>query len=407
FRSAIAGVINVILKKRMDGMALNVRGGAYSDGGGGSFRASVAGGFTSADDRLTTLLGIQYEQRDPIWGYDRDITRSFFDRGVGSRAASRDVLVHSPFTSYKWLDPNNCSNLTGLFGGTEGMQERPGFGDGFYCGSFDTPGYRTLLNGKEATQVYGNLSFDMTENARLYASALFSHETTEYHIGSNYTWWGTGPGWGYYFDPRVGNDIATAYGTYFCGEDPDPACLAGLPSGSYLGLQRAFAPEEMGPGGFASTMQQDKSESYHIAVGVDGTFGESSWDYDVGYTRTQYKLAERGWVRWADPMNDYFQEHVLGPQLGVDPLFGAYPIFEPDYEAFYQPISPADLAAMTGYATSHSKTVDQMLRVQVTSTSLFSMPGGDAGIAIAAEVGKQSWDYNPHPGYLNGDIWGT
>ncbi|MGY2437092.1 TonB-dependent receptor plug domain-containing protein, partial [Escherichia coli] len=35
---AIAGVVNIILKERMDGGVLNVRGGAYSEGGGNSFR---------------------------------------------------------------------------------------------------------------------------------------------------------------------------------------------------------------------------------------------------------------------------------------------------------------------------------------------------------------------------------
>ncbi|MEN1971989.1 TonB-dependent receptor [Luteimonas sp. MJ204] len=404
---AIAGVINVILKKRMEGVALNIRGGGYSEGGGNSFRASVATGFSGVEDRLNVLLGAQYEERGAIWGYDRDMTKTYFDGGQGARPASRDFLVHSPFTSYKWLDPNNCANVEHLFDGGEGLAERPGFGDGYYCGSYNSPGYRTLLNSKEATQAYGNLTFDINDSTQLYASALYSRETVKYHVGSNYTWWGTGPGWGYYFDPRVGNDIADAYGGYFCGEDPDPACLAGLPPGSLLGLQRSFAPEDMGQGGYENTMQRDKSESMRITFGVNGTFGDSAWDYDIGYTRTDYELNEHGWVRWADAMNDYFQERVLGPQLGWDPLFGAYPVFEPDYAAFYQPISPEDFAAMTGYAVSRSKTEDEMIRAQVTNASLFGMPGGDAGLAVALEYGQQSWSYDPHPGYLNGDIWGT
>lgn len=404
---AIAGVINIILKKRMDGVTMNIRGGGYSEGGGNSFRASVAGGFTAADDRLSVLLGAQYEDRDPIWAYDRAITRTFFDRGVGERAASRDFLVHGPFASYQWLDPNDCANVDHLFGGSLGRVERPGFGDGVYCGSYMTPGYRTLQNAKEASQLYGNLTFEINERTQLYANALYSQETTEYHVGSNFTWWGTGPGWGYYFDPRFGTDIPDNY-AWLCDDAPDPAaCVASLPGGTYLGLQRAFAPEDMGPGGFQNSMERDKSKSYHVTVGINGVFGDSAWDYDVGYTRTQYQLDGHGWVRWAGPMNAYFQERVLGPQLGVDPLFGAYPIFEPDYEAFYQPISPQDFAAMTGYALSRSETTDEMLRAQVTTTDLFSLPGGQAGLAVAAEIGRDSWEYNPHPGYLNGDIWGT
>src|SRR5690606_31097345 len=124
---AIAGVINVILKKRMEGVALNIRGGGYSEGGGNSFRASVATGFSGVEDRLNVLLGAQYEERGAIWGYDRDMTKTYFGGGQGARPASRDFLVHSPFTSYKWVDPNNCANVEHLFDGGEGLAERPGF----------------------------------------------------------------------------------------------------------------------------------------------------------------------------------------------------------------------------------------------------------------------------------------
>ena len=52
---AIAGVINIILKKKLDGTSLNVRGGWYSEGGGNSTRISLATGFGSADDRFNVL----------------------------------------------------------------------------------------------------------------------------------------------------------------------------------------------------------------------------------------------------------------------------------------------------------------------------------------------------------------
>ena len=40
----------------------------------------------------------------------------------------------------------------------------------------------------------------------------------------------------------------------------------------------------------------------------------------------------------------YFQSHVLGPQQGLDPYYQYYPVFTPDYAAFYQPIPAADMA---------------------------------------------------------------
>ena len=376
---AIAGVINVILKKKMDGAVLDIRGGGYSEGGGNSFRVSIADGWSSADGCVNLLGGVQYEDKNPIWGYQRDLTKQYNQNGYSPALASRDFLIYSPFTSYNFLDPANCANVTGLFGGTEGLQTRPGFGDENYCGSFYTPGYRTLSNGLESTQVYVHGTFDISDNTQLYGDVLYSHDKVDYHVGSGYTWWGTGADFGYFYDPNL-DDL--------------------------LNLQRAFAPEEMGTQGFKNTMSHDVSDAVRVNFGVKGTFGASAWDYDAGVTYSEYKLKERNFVRYAEPMDQFFIDRVLGPQQGLDPYYDAYPVFTPNYAAFYQPITPEELASMTGYETSHSKTSDSMLRFQLTNATLFKLPGGDAGLAVVAELGKQKWDYTPAPGLLDGSIWG-
>ncbi|MFC3129017.1 TonB-dependent receptor plug domain-containing protein [Coralloluteibacterium stylophorae] len=385
---AIAGVINVILKDRVDGPSLAIRGGTYTEGGGNSFRASFADGFEAADGRLNVLYGLQYETRNAIWGYQRDLTDSYNTDGYSAPIASRDFLVYG-YTDianqglgnfgYVFADPANCANVEGLFGGNEGFQSRPGSGD--YCGTFVSPGYRTLRNAKDSGQFYTNIEFDLNDNHQLYAQYLFSHEEVDYATGSNYTWWGTGSKWGYYYDPD----------------------LDGL-----VNLQRAFAPEDIGGNGYDEITNQDRTNSYMVSFGAKGFFGEG-WDYDIGATRTQYRLKEHSWVRFADPINDWFQENVLGPQLGVDPYYGAYPVFSPDYAAFYQPISPEDFASFTGFVNNSSKTWDNMLRAAVTNAALFGLPGGDAGLAVVVEGGNQGWDYSPDYRLLPdvAGIWGT
>ncbi|KAF1695699.1 hypothetical protein CSC64_02970 [Pseudoxanthomonas koreensis] len=388
---AIAGVINIKLKKQMDGAMLNIRGGTYTEGGGNSLRVSIADGFSAFDGRLNGVAGLQYETRSPIWGFQRDLTKQFNPNGTSPPVASRDFLVYGYKDignaglgnfGYVSLPPEaaDCANVDHLFDGTVDKQVRPGASFGEYCGSFFTPGYRTLMNEKDATQFMGHVTYDFNDSTQLYADLLYSHEKVGYHVGSNYTWWGTGVKWGYFYDPDVD----------------------GL-----INLQRAFAPEDMGREGFRNSMAFDVSDAYQTALGVKGYFGESDWSYDFGGTYTRYELEERGFVRWADAINDFFQNRVLGPQQGWDPYFGNYPVFTPDYAAFYQPITQQDFQSFTGYATSNSETSDTMLRAQVTNSTLFSLPGGDAGLAVALEWGQQTWDYTPDPRYFDGSIWGT
>ena len=391
---AIAGVVNIILKKTIDGAIVTGRIGGYDEGGGRSGRVSFADSFSSADNRWNTLVGIQAEKNDPVWGYQRDLTSRFndvgttwvpnnatrtYDRVASPALASRDWLVYSPFTSYKFLDPANCANVSAGFDGSVDLQTRPGFGDEKYCGSMTTPGYRTLKNSKDGIQLYTHSTFELNDLAQAYADVLISSEKVKYHIGSNYTWWGTSVKWGYFYDPELDD---------------------------FLNLQRAFTPEDMG--GWENSMAENKSSSYSVTLGVNGTLSEeSNWDYDVSLTRTHYKLDEIDLARLADPINDYFQDNVLGPQLGLDPYYGAYPVFSPDYAAFYKLLSPADFYSFMGKTVSRSTTYDNLIRAQFTNGSLFSLPGGDAGAAIAVEAGTQGWNYTPDPRLLNGEIWGT
>jgi outer membrane receptor protein involved in Fe transport len=385
---ALAGVVNIILKKKMDGSVVSARLGGYDEGGGESRRFSAATDLGSDDGRFHMLLGGQFEHADPIWGYQRDLTKQYNTNGYSAPVASRDVLVYAPYnparSSYYFLDPNDCAGVSSGFGGTEGVQNRPGRTQP-YCGSLFSPGYRTIKNGSESTQVYTHATFDLNDNVQLYGDLLYSQESSRYHVGSGFTWWGSSDEFkstsGVFFDPNLGN---------------------------FMALQRGFMPEDMG--GYERSMNRDDSRSYALTLGSNGTFGGSNWDYDVGFTRTEYNLTENAWARLKGPINDWFNTHILGQQQGT---YYGYPVFTPDYAAFYQLLTPAIMNSFTDYTHSHSKTYDNMLRAQVTNSSLFSMPGGDAGIALAVETGTQGWTYTPDarlvpdPVTLESQIWGT
>jgi len=380
---AIAGVVNIILKQKADGLSFNLRGGIYSEGGGASLRATLSDGYTTADGRFSVIGGLQYETRQPIWGDQRDLTRQFNPDGYTAALASRDYVVinGSARNTYLMPDPARCANVAGQFDGSEALRTRAGFGQ--YCGSFLTPGYRTISNGKDAVQGYAHATFQASENVQLYGDLLASHENVDYVTGSTYTWWGTSAKYGYFYDP-------------------DRKAL--------LNLQRAFSPEDIGGRGFRDIMNTDRNRSYQVTLGADGGFGASEWDWDVGFTRSQYRLTEHNWARFSDAIDAYFVSHVLGPQLGVNR--GQYPIFRPDYAAFYTPMSPSDFASFTGYVDTHSETTDNTLRAQFTNASLFSLPGGEAGLALVAEGGTQGWEYRPDPRLLQDEetlksqVWG-
>jgi iron complex outermembrane receptor protein len=370
---AIAGVINVVMKKNLDEPVIRARLGGFQDGGGTDKRLSVAAGHTWGV--VSVMGGVEYEKVDPIWGYQRDLTKAYYSGGTGPAIAERDWLVYSGTTdptAYYFMDPNNCANVTSQFGGSVAQQTRATRGQ--YCGTFNS-GYNTIGNSNEATQGYVHATADISPALQLYADTLIDHEIAKFSAGS--LLWDTTdyPPYGLIYDPNIGDIV---------------------------GLQHIFTPEE--DGGVSNTLNSADTDAWRGTLGAHGDIGQTHWTYDLGFTYTEQKLTENTHVMLSGPVDAYFNT-ILGPDLGPDPTYGA-PTYTPDYAKFYSPISQSQFASMSTVATSRSKTEDSVLRGQLTNASLFELPGGPAGIALVAETGNQIWNYTPDPGYFNGDIWG-
>ena len=127
----------------------------------------------------------------------------------------------------------------------------------------------------------------------------------------------------------------------------------------------------------------------------------SNWTYAADFTYTQYKLTETLYTSLTAPIQAFFSS-IFGPNLGPDPNGFGEPSYEPNYALFYKPLTPAQWTSFNAPLGSYSRTEESLARLQVTNSSLFKLPGGDAGIAVVIDGGGQGWDYAPDPNYLDG-----
>lgn len=388
---AIAGVININLKKKMDGPEADVRYGWTKDGGGRQWRIGAADGINT--DRLSVVFGGQYEKIDPIWSQQRTSTAQYFAGSIipdSQQTAERDFLIlglnQNDFTTnYQFPLANACANVSKLFGGTVGEHSRPNRspaedgGPGYYCGTY-AASPSTIANGQENTQGYLHVTYDINSNIQLFADALVAHEVARFN-----------PGTVLYSTADGANFNGGANYAYF--ED------AAIP-GQYLNLQRIFSPEEVGD--LNSQDNKNTTNSIRTTAGLTGAIGTSAWKYTADFTYTQNKLTEATHLAFASKINAFFAS-LFGPQLGVGP--GGDPLYAVNLPAFYSPITPAEYASFTGYVFSRSQTSDSLGRAELTNSSLFALPGGDAGIALLVEGGHQTWRYEPDPAYNDGESY--
>lgn len=367
--AAIAGVVNIILKKRIDGMQLDARVGGYTEGGGSNERLQLTGG--RQWDDVDLAWGLQYSHQDPIYLRQRDYTDTTDDNpNPNLRYGSRTFIVLNGFTG-TYDDPGDrCDALAANFGGTTFKDFRPG--RGFFCGSRAQPGYATLLNEEQGTSGYFNSTFHVGENADVYATLLVSRNEARNDSGSRF------------WVP----DINGTTGNYIWNQTEQTLEL----------YQHIFSPEEQG-----TTFFTTKALSYNAALGIKGTFADTGWDYDAYYSRSGYKVKSDQLWPLVGPMEDFFRSQFLGPQLGT---YYGYPVYAPDKDAFYQSTTPAQFRSFSGNLHNESSTWTQNLNLQLVNADLFDLPAGPVGFAAVAQAGYQSWTNPVDPRIVSNQFFG-
>jgi outer membrane receptor protein involved in Fe transport len=342
--AAIAGVVNIVLKDHVEGTHIGFRYGTYSEGGGASKRLQISSGHTWG--KLDVSGGVQLSKENPIWGYQRSyIDSQDDDPDVAGRVNSRSFLrLNSSISQY--IDPgaDTCAPLSYLYRGSTTYSYRPGLG--YYCGSPKNVGNATLSNDETDANGLLQLRYHINDHTTLYADTLYSY--------SNPTYVGGSPFWNNTFYNQT--------------------------SGQYEEWQRIFAPEEAGSN---AGEQHVFTKTYNVSIGVRGELFDN-WNYDAYYNRSQTDLVRKSRDFLA---NNGVDQYYLGPQLGFDS--SGYPIYAPNLNRLYQPITPALYNQFTAVDRAASTSWTQNETFTANTTSLFSLPAGDVGAALIAQTSNQ------------------
>ncbi|CDG85620.1 TonB-dependent receptor plug domain-containing protein [Janthinobacterium agaricidamnosum] len=354
---AIAGVVNVILKKQADGFDINLKAGETTRGGGANQRLQLTGGGTYG--KLNTLFSLELSQRDPLWSRDRDFMAS--RSGTPTNIASRKNL-----NSGKYIDlGDTCSNFGDLF---ENSVIKYTSKAGTYCASpKGSPSYWTTQTKNESQNLFGSLNYELTPEQTLFADILIGNNAT-----ANNT---RGPSW----------TSSSTNGAYFLNKNTN----------NYETWTRYISPEEIGGASRYNRQWNDLATS--ISLGAKGRIPGTGWNYEAGYSASLYQ-SDSHTQRPLANIDAFF----LGPKLGVDA--DGVAIYAPDPSRLSRRLTPQEFNSITGTANGKDKSWTNTLSL-ATNGDLFQLPGGTAKVATIAEWGKQGFSNNPddriNQGYFN------
>ncbi|HET9818784.1 MAG TPA: TonB-dependent receptor [Rhodanobacteraceae bacterium] len=379
---AMAGVINFILKKKVDGVQVRYRAGITEHGGYGSQMLDLSAGFSKG--KFDAMFGLDLSQRHPLWAFQRDFTDSRLDAPLDPAdvIASRNFYRSDEDGNY--IDPGKatCDSLAYLDQGTMFYASRPRYGadggPGHYCGTYADVGYGTLKNGRKMATLFASGTYHFNDYTDFYLTVLGGWS----HVAGYNT-----PLQWYNCEPLDGDCADTPFYNTATGQVEEWGR-------SYFTLEEN--------GNFQAGKIRNIGRTLSLNVGVRGTLGrDSDWNYDAYFSHGQNKVEEK----WPALVAAKAQALYLGPSLGVDPDSG-YQMYYAPPSRLYTPLTVPQFRSISQDSIDHDKSRAENYALLLTNTNLFQLPAGPVGVAVIGEYGNQYFAQVADPMSLDGSYYG-
>lgn len=388
---AIAGVVNIITKKKQSGLAADYYSGWNEIGGGPTSTADIS--FGHKGQKYEFFLDLNHFDQNAIssseWGQSQ-----FPVPGAGLSLASS--AIPTTRTRFFPTDPTNTygglcplTNVNGtevarctLAGNGTAPGGVPSFPDDFHqftdADRFNFAPYNLLLTPSRRTSLFAQGDYKLNSSTKVYLRGIYEQRDSKNQAAPEPIFLGPGAGSGGLAD-TIGVDITNPYNPFGVTLDPNSNLVV-------IGRR----PLEGGPRIFSQ-----KVNTTAIATGLQGRLDFSDrtyfWDvnFSTGYTRARQSVA-----------GTYNLAHIkqaLGPV--ADCTGDCVPL-----NIFGGPgtITKQQLDYIEFNELDYSKQLLQLGTANI-SGPLFALPAGEVNFAAGYEYRRLSGSYNPDAVVVAGD----
>lgn len=375
---AVAGVVNIVLRKNYEGNDISFEFGTTHEGGRDVTDFQWVGGMTGDNYNITYAFEHYYSK--PLFAYDREFMDSLLDNPFPNTVTGQQPIGATRLARATGSTTGSYYNLGDICGQWNDFvpwsfrSSTTGATLGPACGTFVDVGYQTIANQNNDVSgyVYGN--YDFTEDLKGWASLQVWNSRSRYTSGTQF-WGGPGVGPGTtWFSPTA---IVDGAGNTI------------VPAGTVLSAQRVFTPQEAG--GIDALMARAEETSIDIAVGLNGiVFEDFTWDLTLGHAR--YDTDTRRPRLVGALINDFFGDFTGGTT-------GGRTNYALDVGRYSRPMTPAEFASVN--TTVVTEAVSKVTQASfVLSGDLMELPAGPLGMAAVVEGASQSYELEADPRIL-------
>jgi iron complex outermembrane receptor protein len=403
---AVAGAVNIQLRRDFRGAEANVEYGNTLDKDSGEFRASLIFGAGDVDTSVSGVMN--YYHRNAIFAHDRGFSNHTFtlssNSSPGNFQVSRDAVLAAG-VSPDLVPPNADPFFAVPPGLSNGLTSPNDYAYAPFRLSFFN--YNLVAGSLPESERYGGLvTFDhkiFGDQLVMYGDLLYQEVRTISELAPSATGSFQSPG---------GMTIAIpphAPGETLGGPTYDET---GVPFGAY----NPFNPFQQIISGasryrvldFGNRRFSDTTQAFLSTLGVRGDkLFDGSWGYDSAWRYSEVRNTQTGnfvsisrfdrLLNAADPIFDPASPEYIGTTIPYNP-FGDY----------RNPISNNKAGA--AFTTVHPNNVDfskfAAADFSLYTTSLFTLPAGGVGFAVGGQLRRETIDQEPDQVNIDGDIVG-
>ena len=397
---AIAGVVNFITRKDVEGAEITASYGETGESDGATQNVNLLWG-TSGDNFRFSING-NYNKTEAVTADARDISRfatylysGSVQLGGSSRVPTGRIYIPAGSTGFP---PNvsGCASVTRV-AGSPGTNLATDYR--CYVGTQDAYNYQPfnlIMTPQERGSVFANYEYDINEAMQLYSEVLYSRTSSGFQIAP------------LPFDSQADDVIISAQSYY-------------NPFGINFGGQTGNPNLTVRMEALGNRFSKTSSDSKVAKLGMRGPLLGSEWNYDlmVGYSRLDQLNSVSGYLYQPGlggafgpsflsdngtpgvPGDDFVQ---CGTQANPVPSNQCTPV------NIFNLQDPGQIAALktisSGYSTDRAYTSKQASFA--VDGKMFTMPAGDALISLQADYTELHGDFNADflitalpPNYLN------
>ncbi|TWG92178.1 iron complex outermembrane receptor protein [Luteimonas sp. J16] len=392
---AIAGVVNIITRKEVDGPSVQLHYGDYSDlAGGETWGADL--GWGGSSDRARWFVGASYFKQKEISSLEygpasEPVPGTGLSNGSSATPQGRFVF-QDPNTGIVYdITPDAGATAPTYAGGLPGCPTDRA--DDFHCfgtaDRFNFAPYNLLLTPSERKSVFGQVQFDFSPTFGAYARVLYNERESANQAAPEPIFLGTDAGvYNEWAETRLVISAANPYNPF--GFD---LTTVGPDANLFLLGRR---PVEGGPRRYVQEV-----ETWYAAFGLNGLFdvGGRQWSWDVNLVRSESDAGQTNTGsynvrRINEALGDPAACAAIAGCVPLD-LFGGPGTITPEMLAFIQPVV-------------HDRSSNELSVASANLTGdLFDGWAGTVAFAAGLEYRKYEGEYQPDPITVAGEYNGV